>query len=102
MNHKRLLLALALPFAFVPCAGSQEKLPPGAKVTRLEVTPNSVDLKHRFEYTQLLVTGTLDSGEQVDLTRIAQVAVPDKVVKVSANGQVRPIANGTGEIKFTA
>ena len=55
-----------------------EKLPPGAKVVKIEVLPGQIDLKHRFDYRQLLLTGVLASGETLDVTRLARLeqAVP--------------------------
>src|SRR5438309_2259468 len=91
------LSALALPAG----AGDQEKLPPGANVVRLETLPQSIELKHRFDYRQVLVTAVLQTGERIDVTRMARVTPPAKVAKVSARGQVRPVADGNGELQFT-
>src|SRR5260221_57520 len=89
-----LLSALLLP----AMVAAQDKLPPNAKVVKLEVAPASIELKTPFEYRQLLVTGILDNGDRVDLTRLAQFTAPS-VVKVSERGQVRPVADGKGELK---
>src|SRR5262249_48579173 len=86
--------ALALPL----CA--QEKLPPGAQVTRLEASPASVTLKHPYDYRQLLVTAHLASGEKIDVTRMAPIAAPASV-KISPSGLVRPAADGSGELAFS-
>ena len=80
---------------------AQDKLPPGAKLAKVEVRPGRVELKTPFEYRQLLLTGVLDTGERVDVTRLAQYAAPESLVKVSAAGQVRPAGDGQGEITFT-
>src|SRR5262245_61547749 len=88
------LTALALPL----CA--QEKLPPGAQVTRLEASPASVTLKHPYDYRQLLITAHLASGGKIDVTRSAPTAAPASV-KVSANGLVRPAADAQGELAFS-
>ena len=53
-----------------------EQIPAGAKFVALEAFPAAVQLKHPYEYAQLLVTGVLESGERIDVTRLAQVAVP--------------------------
>src|SRR5436309_14252721 len=87
-----------LLMAGVVCA--QENLPPGAKLAKLEVAPASVELKTPYEYRQLLITGVLDNGDRVDLTRQAKFDAPAGVVKVSDVGQVRPAGDGKGEIKF--
>ena len=95
---KRLLLiAATFLLAFGAPAGAQEKLPAGAKVTKLTVGPAKVEITGPFAYAQLLVTATLDNGDLFDATRLARFAAP-KHVTVSAAGQVRPTADGTGDI----
>lgn len=91
-------LAAAL-LAFASPAFAQEKLPDGAKVAKLDVRPAKVELKGPFAYSQLLVTATLESGEQVDATRIAKITPPKNAV--AAAGLVRPLADGSGAIAVT-
>ncbi len=86
-----LLVAVALP------AFAQEKLPDGAKVTKLDVHPAKVELTGPFAYSQLLVTATLDNGDIIDATRMAKITVP-KTATVNAVGLVRPTADGVGDI----
>src|ERR1043165_5004602 len=69
---------------------AQEKLPPNAKLTKVEVQPATIELKSPFEYRQLLITGILDSGDHVDLTRLTEFTTPN-LIKVSERGQVRPL-----------
>jgi len=92
------LLALAVGFvAFGAPALAQEKIPDGAKVTKLDVRPAKVELRGPFAYTQLLVTATLDTGETIDATRLAKI-VPPKGATISAAGQVRPVRDGSGDL----
>ena len=63
--------------------------------------PSAFDLNSPFEYRQLLITGVLDNGDRVDLTRQTKFEAPAGLVKVSDVGQVRPVADGKGEIKYT-
>jgi hypothetical protein len=84
--------------AFAP-ALAQEPLPPGAKVVKLELTPSRVELRTPFEYRQLLITGILDNGDRIDLTRSVKIVAPASV-KVSERGQVRPVADGKGQLKI--
>src|SRR5216117_3306364 len=89
--------------ALVVTAGTtvaQETLQPGAKLTRLEVYPASVTLKHPFDYNQLLVTGILADGERIDVTRLVKVEAP-AAVKVSPAGIIRPTADGNGSLRFS-
>lgn len=94
---KRLLFVAAALVALAAPAGAQEKLPAGAKVTKLTVGPAKVEIAGPFAYAQLLVTATLDNGELFDATRLAKFAAP-KHATVSAAGQVRPTADGTGDV----
>jgi hypothetical protein len=98
---QRSFLALVLGAALTTAAHAQEKLPPGSKLVAIEALPAAIDLKHPFDYTQLLLTGVLDSGEKIDVTRLAKLTYPQQLLKVSASGQVRPLADGTGELKAT-
>src|SRR6266568_2769680 len=82
-------------------SGAEEKLPANANLVSLEVKPDNINLKNRFEYSQLLITGLMDNGDKVDLTRQAKIEAPEILVKVTPAGVVRPIADGTGEIKFS-
>src|SRR5262245_11255751 len=100
MTRSRSFLTLALVLALCPRGTAQEKLPPGAKLVRLEVTPQAIELKNPFDYRQVLVTGVLAGGEHIDVTRICQVTAPEKLVAVSERGQVRPRADGSGNIRF--
>ncbi len=57
-------------------AADGEQLPAGLKVTRLEVFPQTIQLKGPFSYVQLLVTASFDNGETADVTRLAQYELP--------------------------
>ena len=81
-------------------AAAQEKLPAVAKVKSLEAFPSSVKLQTVFDYRQLLVTAVLDSGDRIDVTRIAQVDKPADLVDLTPAGLLRPIADGSGELNF--
>src|SRR5262245_13276347 len=73
-------------------ARGAEALPEGLKMVAIEARPASIELKHKFDYRQLLLTGKLESGESVDLTRMATLAQPGKAVSVSSTGLVRATA----------
>src|SRR5436305_14873975 len=91
----------SIPFALALMAldaRGQEQLPAGLNVASIEVRPAAVDLKHRFEYRQLLVTGKLNTGESVDLTRMAKPSHSGKAATISADGQVRAVEDGADEI----
>ena len=97
----RLAAALGLTFAlFTGAARGQEKLPPGARVVGLEATPAAINLGQPFDYAQVLLTGKLNTGERIDVTRLAVPEVP-KVVTLSPTGMVRPAADGAGSLRFS-
>ena len=80
-SHQHVAAALAITLAlFTGAAPAQEeKLPPGAKVVRLETLPQSIDLKHRFDYRQVLVTAVLQTGERVDVGGPSSAAVVEEL-----------------------
>jgi hypothetical protein len=92
-------LLLGLTLAAAAPAQTAEKLPPGRRVAAIEALPAAIDLKNPFDYSQLLLTGVLDDGERIDVTRMAALSYPTQLVKVSPTGQVRPLADGPGELK---
>jgi hypothetical protein len=49
----------------------------------------------------VLLTGVLESGERIDVTRLAKVETPTSVVSVSNHGLVRPSSDGKGELRFS-
>jgi hypothetical protein len=101
MTNRTIIAGFIAVALFTSAAGAQEKLPPGAKVIKVEAQPAAVTLKGPFDYVQLLVVGQLDSGERIDVTRIATLDKPANFVKVSPTGLARPVADGSGELKYT-
>ncbi|MBY0524026.1 MAG: DUF1553 domain-containing protein [Gemmataceae bacterium] len=99
--HLYTLLGLSLVVSLTGSVQAQEKLPPNAKLARIEAFPTSVALKNPFEYRQLLLTGVLENGERIDMTRMVQAEKPANLVNVSTTGLVRPLADGKGELKFS-
>jgi len=79
----------------------KETLPAGLKVVAIEAKPATVELSHKFDYRQLLISGKLESGETVDLTRMAQASSPGSAVSVSNDGLLRAKADGSEEITFS-
>ncbi len=96
----RVAATIASIALFASISSAQETLPANLKVVKVEIRPERVELKHAFDYRQLLLTGTLESGGLVDLTRMAKFTFPDKIVKVSERGQVRPVGDGDGTLQY--
>src|SRR5262249_40533524 len=88
-------------FALAASARAQEQLPPGARLARIEAQLASVSLGHPYEYAQLVLTGVLETGDRLDVTRMVTFDAPAQVAKLSATARVRPVADGDGEIKAT-
>src|SRR5688500_2461968 len=94
MTLSRLSFALAaLCLAASAHAAPSENLPQGARLTKIESRHASIELRTPFEYAQLVLTGSLDNGDKIDVTRMVTFA-PSANFKVSATGQVRPVADG--------
>jgi hypothetical protein len=94
-------LIFSLVGLFSTSAWAQEKLPPGVSITAIEAIPSVIDLKSPFEYRQLLISAKLATGESIDVTRMAQLTAPSNLIKLSPTGQVRPLADGEGQLKIS-
>jgi WD40 repeat protein/mono/diheme cytochrome c family protein len=79
----------------------RETFPAGAKLASLEVHPKELAFGRRFEYAQLVVTGKLESGEAIDVTRMVETKVTSDVVDVSPAGLVQPKVDGEAKVLFT-
>ncbi len=79
---------------------ARETLPAGIQIAALEVHPPRIELRGRIDYSQILLSGRTEAGEQVDLTRLAEVRPAAGLVEVSPRGIVRPLKDGSGEIRL--
>ena len=95
-----LSFALVVGFAGLQ-AQAQEKLPPDTSIVRIEAQPVQITLQTPFAYCQLLVTGHLNTGDRIDVTRVVQFAAPTNLVAISPTGQVRPRADRSGQLKIS-
>jgi hypothetical protein len=93
--------ALVLTFLLANGANAQEQLPAGAKVVKLEAQPSTIALSHPYDYRQILLTAHLQTGEPIDVTRMARLDRPSGLVRVSERGVIRPVADGSDELRFT-
>jgi len=75
-----------------------EKLPDGTSPVQLIVEPAGIDLSTKFAYAQLVITAKLNTGDVVDVSRIAKITPSASVVEVSPSGFVRPIADGQAKL----
>ena len=100
-KHPFVAALVAAAVLFGADVRAQEPLPPGMKVVKVEAQPAAITLKHRFDYAQLLLTGQLETGERIDVTRMARIDGPAHLVRVSPTGLVRPVADGAGALTCT-
>lgn len=69
-----------------------------ARVVSIEVQPPSIEIDNPYQYVQLIVTGNLDDGTQVDLTRRVELEGHENLVSISEEGLVRPVSDGGGAL----
>jgi WD40 repeat protein len=79
----------------------RESLPAGAKLAGLEVLPSEIRFTRRFEYSQLIVVGKLETGETIDVTRMVETKISSDVADVSQAGLVQPKVDGEAKIQFS-
>jgi hypothetical protein len=81
-------------------ASDVERLPDGLHVVALSVHPERIELNHRFAYRQVLLTGHLETGETVDLTRMATFRLPEALARISPAGIIQPAGDGSGSLQI--
>jgi hypothetical protein len=101
MTLSRFIASVAVVLSLTTLAqAAAEKLPAGAKIAKLDARPAQIALSSPFEYSQLVLTGVLTSGERIDVTRMAAITA-GKNVKVGPTAQVRPVADGNEPLTVT-
>lgn len=78
-----------------------EHLPKGSRVASLEIAPRSIQLGSPQAYSQLLVTGRLNTGEAIDLTRLVDWKLNQRVAEVDERGMIRPASEGHATLTAT-
>ena len=71
-----------------------------ARVVAIEVHPERLELDGRFAYAQLLLSGTLENGDVVDVTRRAELVEPCPLVSLDDRRLARPVREGEGALRF--
>jgi WD40 repeat protein/mono/diheme cytochrome c family protein len=77
---------------------SSEKLPEGRTLAAIEVSPNVARLNGPWSYQQLLVTGILDTGDRVDVTRMSQFSLSADAGLITPAGQIRAGKDGAAAV----
>lgn len=96
-----LVLPTWLVLALEHAAPAAEVPPPGSRVVAVDVYPERIELGHRFDYAQLLLSGHLENGDVIDVTRSAVLTEESPLVEISDHGLVRPRQDGDGRLVFT-
>ena len=78
-----------------------ESLHAADKLASIEVQPSKITIGRRYDTVQLLVMGRLQSGDQVDVTRMAKPQVSNDVVTVSPSGLIRARSDGQAVLTFS-
>jgi len=78
-----------------------EKFPEGRAITKLGVEPQTIKIDSPFRYAQVVVSATLDSGDVIDVTRLAGKQVEGTGVSICDTGIVRGNANASTAIRFS-
>ncbi len=91
-------IAAVKPVKELDALSSAETLPADRTLTSIEVSPSTVKLDGKWACQQLLVTGVLDTGDRVDVTRLSQFSVPAEVGRVTPTGEVTADINAISAI----
>ncbi len=67
-------------------------------VASLEVQPSSITLANPQAYAQIVITAGLTDGSTADVTRDAEITIPDELATMSETSLLRPSQDGEGEI----
>ncbi len=99
----RLVLAFATILAFSTVSLAADPPAASSPVTAITASPTTLKLHGSDDAPQLLITGKRVNGREADLTAATTYTVSDpKVVRVSSEGRVFPLANGSAEITATS
>ena len=79
---------------------STDALPTGTSIESIVVVPNEVQLTGPYEYSQILVTGVLNTGDAIDLTRLVTMQSEGGIVEVQDSGRIIPRKDGTALISI--
>src|SRR5262249_13424924 len=72
-----------------------------AHVVAVDAHPAKIELANPYAAAQVLLSGRLDDGDSVDVTREAKFDDAGGVVTVDSHGRVRPKRDGEGTLHAT-
>ncbi|NQU48353.1 MAG: DUF1553 domain-containing protein [Planctomycetes bacterium] len=95
-----LLSAFALTLLAAWSPSFVRTIPPSEPLVALRVFPTELVFDNPFATAQILVTGTLEGGIDVDRTRSMVLAGGGGLLSVDAKGLARPLANGVSVLEL--
>lgn len=75
-----------------------ETLPDGVTITRLSIQPDTLQIQGVYEQVQAIVSAELDTGDTIDVTRIADLQISGDAAVVSPRGRVLPQEDGDARL----
>jgi WD40 repeat protein/mono/diheme cytochrome c family protein len=79
-----------------------EQIPEGRSVVKLSVVPTgAIKIDNPYRYAQVVVSAQLDSGDIIDVTRLAKKSTSEDTATISETGIVRGVSNGRTKIEFS-
>ena len=82
-----------------------EQIPEGRTIVKLSASQEGIDriikIENPYQYSQVIVSAELDSGDIIDVTRIAEKSVEGNHVTISNTGVVRGVSDGNSSIRFS-
>ena len=72
--------------------------PAPPSIAGIEVRPARIELSHRFDSVQLVVSGRVNDRERIDVTRAAAWDGAGDLLEIDARGHVTPRRDGDGEL----
>lgn len=110
--HSAIILGIALPLLGIPgeaLADQKVAAPPvpahdaaSAQVISIRVEPSKLTLSDPRFPGRILVVGTMQDGNQTDLTREADFTPLNEFVRVEKGGLIYPVKDGEGKVEVMA
>jgi WD40 repeat protein/mono/diheme cytochrome c family protein len=78
-----------------------ESIPAGRTIVSLNISPDAITIGNKFRYAQVVVLAELDSGDFIDVTRLAEKKINGGGAMISDTGIVRSLTNGESELQIS-
>lgn len=82
-----------------------EQIPTGRSITNLTIVSEgikgAIKIDNPYRYAQIIVAAELDSGDTIDVTRIAEKKIEGNHITISKTGVVRGKSDGDSRVTFS-